>query len=167
MADAPDAPAPDGRPEASFYHLTAQPLERAVSDLLEKCRGRGWRVTLRAGSAERVAALSALLWTYRDDSFLAHGDPTDPWPGRQPIYLTAGPETPNDPQALMLVDGAPIEAAEFASRPRTLVVFDGADEAAVAAARGQWRLAVGAGVRAVYWAQDEAGRWVRKAASGE
>jgi DNA polymerase-3 subunit chi len=157
---------PDDGPEASFYHLAAFPLERVVPDLLEKCRARGWRVTLRAGSAERVEALSAHLWTFRDDSFLPHGGPTDPFPERQPVYLTAGTETPNAPQALMLVDGAEIAPAEFAARPRTLVVFDGADEAALARARAQWKLAVAAGVRAAYWAQDPAGRWTKKARSG-
>jgi DNA polymerase-3 subunit chi len=43
-----------------------------------------------------------------------------------------------------------------------MILFDGSDTAAVAQARGQWRLLTGAGVGAKYWAQ-EGGRWVMKA----
>ncbi len=161
----PDAPAPD-RPEARFYHLTAWGLERAAPELLGKCRARGWRVLVRAGSPERVEALSTRLWSHPEDGFLAHGIPGEPFPERQPIWLTAGAEAPNAPDALMLVDGAEAQPGEFAARPATLVVFDGADDAAVAQARAQWKRALGEGARAVYWAQDPSGRWVRRAEAG-
>jgi DNA polymerase-3 subunit chi len=149
--------------EALFYHLTVRPLEDALPDLLEKCLERGWRVTLRAGSPERVAALSLRLWTFRDDAFLPHGDASDGWPERQPIYLTAGPETPNAPQALFLVEGAVATAAEFAALVRVVTLFDGRDDAAVAAARAEWRRAGEAGCACVYWAQGADGRWERRA----
>lgn len=152
--------------EVLFYHLERQTLEQILPGLLERTVERGWRAVVQAGTEERLAALDSHLWTFRDDSFLPHGDPTDPFPERQPVYLTAGPETPNAPQALMLVDGAEIAPAELAARPRTLVVFDGADDAALARARAQWKAAVAAGVRAVYWAQDPAGRWTKKAEAG-
>ena len=44
--------------------------------LLEKSLERGWRVVVQAGSQERVEALDAHLWTYREDSFLPHGNRT-------------------------------------------------------------------------------------------
>ena len=149
--------------EALFYHLTARPLEAALPELLEKCLERGWRVTLRAGSPERVEALTLRLWSYRDDAFLPHGDASDGRAERQPVYLTAGPETPNDPQALFLVDGAAATAAELAALGRVVTLFDGRDEAAVAAARAEWRRAAEAGCACVYWAQDGEGRWSRRA----
>src|SRR5688572_30596943 len=71
-----------------FYHLENQPLERVIPVLLEKTLERGWRAVIEAGSEERAAALDSLLWTYRDDSFLAHGragDATDPL---QPVLIT-------------------------------------------------------------------------------
>ena len=43
----------------------------------------------------------------------------------------------------------------------TAILFDGQDPAAVEAARSQWRDVTGAGLAAVYWAQ-EGGRWVKK-----
>jgi len=152
-------------PEVLFYHLTERPLESASPDILEKCLERGWRVTLRAGSEERAQALNVHYWTYRDESFLPHGMAGEGPPEKQPVYLTAGDEIPNDPQVLMLVDGAGCAVAEMARFERVVMMFDGHDPDAVEAARGVWRDVSGAGLRAVYWAQD-GGRWVKRAETG-
>lgn len=149
-------------PEALFYHLTAQPLERALPVLLERTLQKGWRAVVRAGSAERVAALDAHLWTYRDESFLPHGAKGGAAPDRQPVYLTDGDEIPNEAEVLFVVDGA--DEADFTARERTIVMFDGADEDAVAFARTQWKRAAQA-VTATYWRQDGSGRWEKAAES--
>lgn len=151
--------------EVLFYHLTQRPLERASPEILEKCLARGLRVTLRAGSRERVEALNAHYWTYRDDGFLPHGAAGDGRPEGQPVYLTDGAETPNDPQVLMLVDGAEADPDEIRGFERVVVMFDGHDPEALERARAQWRSVTGAGLNAVYWAQED-GRWIRKAESG-
>ena len=46
------------------------------------------------------------------------------------------------------------------------VLFDGHDEGAVAKARDQWRMVADAGLKAVYWAQDERGAWVKRSETG-
>ncbi|MFN3260670.1 MAG: DNA polymerase III subunit chi [Pikeienuella sp.] len=148
--------------EVHFYHLTRTPLEAAAPPLLEKCLERGWRVGLRAGSAARAEALNRHLWTFREESFLPHGGPEDPEPARQPVYLTAGPELPNNPQALMLADGAAAEPAEMGRFERVMLLFDGHDEAALNAARGAWRAVTSAGLPARYWAEGERGGWTLK-----
>jgi DNA polymerase-3 subunit chi len=152
--------------EVFFYHLTRRSLEATAPDLLEKCLQKGWRVALRATAPERVEALDALLWTFRDDSFLPHAAARDGRAERQPIYLTHGTETPNDPDALMLVDGADADAAELTRFARVMTLFDGRDESALAAARDLWRRAVAAGARARYWAEGEDGRWTQRAEAG-
>lgn len=151
--------------EALFYHLTRRPLEAVLPDILERCLARGWRVTLRGGSAERLAALGSHLWTYRDDAFLPHGEASDGHAEHQPIYLTTGPEKPNAPDVLILVDRAAVEAMELTAHQRIVTIFDGHDSGAVEEARGLWKKAVAAGCIAQYWAEDERGRWVRKAQS--
>ncbi len=148
--------------EVHFYHLTRTSLEGAAPLLLEKCLERGWRVTVRLGAPERVAALDRHLWIYRDESFLPHGAPGAPSPERQPIWLTSGSETPNDPQALMLADGAEATPEEMSKLDRTMLLFDGRDEAAVAAARDFWRRAKAAGLGATYWAEGDRGGWTKK-----
>ena len=67
-----------------------QPLERVLPTLLEKSLERGWRVVVQASSDERVEALDAHLWTYRDDGFLPHGTSKEQEAAEQPILITSG-----------------------------------------------------------------------------
>ncbi len=152
--------------EVLFYHLTRTPLEAAAPPILEKCLERGWKVTLRTGTMERAEALNRHLWTYREDSFLPHGMATDGEAARQPVYLTAGDETPNAPDILFLCDGAEARPEEMGRYLRALLMFDGHDETALGEARAAWKAVTTAGLKAIYWAQTDAGGWTKKAESG-
>ena len=147
--------------EVHFYHLQSQPLERALPLLIEKCRERGWRCVVQATSDERVDALDSLLWTYRDDSFLAHGTDRDGEAAEHPVVLTTKPGNPNGAAVRFLVDGA--AATDLSAYQRAIVLFDGNDPDAVDAARDQWKEAQGEGFEVVYWQQDKDGRWQKKA----
>ncbi|MEO1328472.1 MAG: DNA polymerase III subunit chi [Pseudomonadota bacterium] len=149
--------------EAVFYHLTRRPLEEALPDLLLRTLERGWRAVVRCGSEARAEDLNRRLWTFRDEAFLPHGGPGDGRPERQPIYLTAGSETPNAPDLLFLVDGAAAAPEEAARFTRVCLMFDGRDAAATAGARSAWKAMVEAGIPAIYWAQSDQGRWEKKA----
>lgn len=145
--------------EIGFYHLLTTPLERALPRLLERARERGHPIVLRAGSAERVAQLDALLWTYDEASFLAHGSARDGNPAAQPIWLTDGPENPNRATMLVLVDG--VEGGDLTAFARCADLFDGNDAQAVEAARARWRRAREAGHQLTYWQQTATG-WERR-----
>lgn len=147
--------------EVLFYHLEHQPLERVLPSLLERTLERGWRAVVQASSDERLEALDAMLWTYRDDSFLPHGTSRAGPPALQPIFLTTRDETPNDAGVRFLVDGA--ETTEFTRFTRVVHLFDGHDPDAVAHARAQWKAAKAAGCAVTYWQQGETGRWEKKA----
>src|SRR6186713_1381084 len=56
--------------EILFYHLQGQKLESVLPALLEKSLERGWKVVVQGSTEERIEALDAHLWTYRDDAFL-------------------------------------------------------------------------------------------------
>lgn len=150
--------------EVLFYHLTATPLERTLPELLEKALGRGWRVVVRCGSEAGLAALDRALWTWREDAFLPHGTAADAYPDRQPVYLTLGTENPNGATVLMLVEGARVVPDELSGFARTCLLFDGGDDATVAAAREDWRKVRDTGSPARYWARERDG-WVEKARS--
>ena len=149
--------------EALFYHLTLRPLEIALPELLQRTLMKNWRAVVRCGVQARVDDLNRRLWTYDDASFLPHGAAGDGHAERQPIYLTAGEETPNAPDLLFLIDGAEARSEEFARFERVCLMFDGRDPDAVAAARAQWKAVVAAGVPAIYWAEESGGKWVKKA----
>ena len=148
--------------EMLFYHLLRQPLERVLPSLLERCLERKWRVVVQASSEERIEALDAYLWTYRDDGFLPHGTARDGEAAAQPIFLTAVEHNPNGANVRFLIDGAavPADAAAYA---RIVLIFDGEDEDAVAAARTHWNAAKQQGFDVTYWQPDDQGRWVKKA----
>lgn len=150
-----------GTPEIYFYHLEARTLEQVLPALLERSLERGWRAAVQASSNERVEALNTLLWTYREDSFLPHGAPSDGPAGAQPVYLTCEPDNPNRADVRFLVDGATIE--DWAGYARVVHVFDGHDEGAVTAAREAWAAAKDRGLTVSYWQQDERGRWEQRA----
>ena len=145
--------------EIGFYHLLSTPLERALPRLLERARGQGHRIVVRAASAERVEHLNALLWTYDEASFLAHGSTRDGNPESQPIWLSDREDNPNGASILFLLDG--VSAADVASFARCIDMFDGNDPDAVAAARDRWRQAKDAGHSLTYWQQTTVG-WERK-----
>ena len=145
--------------EIGFYHLLATPLERALPRLLERARAGGYRIVVRAASAERVEHLSALLWTYDDASFLPHGSARDGNPASQPIWLSERDENPNEAAMLVLVDG--VEAGDLSSFERCADLFDGNNAAAVEAARERWRRAAASGHTLTYWQQSETG-WEKK-----
>jgi DNA polymerase III subunit chi len=146
--------------EIGFYHLLSTPLERALPRLLERARGQGHRIIVRAASSERVEHLNALLWTYDDAGFLPHGSARDGHPAEQPIWLSDRVENPNGATILFLVDGA--QADDMADFARCIDMFDGNDPAAVEAARTRWRQAQAVGHRLTYWQQTEKG-WEKKA----
>jgi len=148
--------------EILFYHLQNQPLERVLPTLLEKSLERGWRVVVQAASEERIEALDAHLWTFRDDSFLPHGTHKQPEANEQPILLTVNDDNPNKAEVRFLIDGAPVPA-DASPYARIVLLFDGDDEDAVAAARARWSEAKEKGLDATYWQPDAQGRWVKKA----
>ena len=92
--------------EVLFYHLTESTLEDALPGLLERSVERGWRAIVQTGTEDRRDALDGHLWTYRDDSFLAHATDREPHPAEQPILLTTGEGNPNGSKIRFLVDGA-------------------------------------------------------------
>jgi len=148
--------------EVLFYHLKGQTPEQVLPTLLQKSFDRGWRVVVQASSEERVEALDAHLWTWRDDSFLPHGTWRDAEASKQPIVLTISDHNPNGATVRFLVDGAlmPADASAYA---RVVLLFDGEDPDALDAARARWTEAKSAGFEVTYWQADEKGGWRRQA----
>lgn len=147
--------------EVLFYHLERASLEGVLPGLLEKTLERGWKAVVRAGSRERVKALDASLWTYRDESFLPHGASGDG--ERQPVWLTDSDDMPNAPQILFLVDGAKTDPAAIGDLERCVMIFDGRNDEAVKEARQFWKASGAAGHDVTYWKQSQAGRWEKQA----
>ncbi|WP_374546755.1 DNA polymerase III subunit chi [Rhodoblastus sp.] len=148
--------------EVWFYQLQRRALDQVLPALIERTLQRGWRAVVQARAPERLQAIDDLLWTYADDSFLPHGSQAAGDPDLQRVWLTCGEDNPNDARIRFLVDGA--EAAPFldAGYERLILLFDGRDEASLAAAREQWRSLKQGAAELSYWRETEEGGWSKQ-----
>jgi DNA polymerase-3 subunit chi len=159
--------------EVLFYHLQNMSLESVLPPLLEKSLERNWRVVVQSTSQERIDALDAHLWTYRDDSFLPHatwragdvGRPGEAGRGDdardQPIVLAVEDGNPNLANVRFLIDNAALPA-DSGAYDRMVLVFIGDDGEALAIARDAWTDCKARGFEVTYWQTDERGRWQRR-----
>ena len=145
-----------------FYHLQSRPLEAVLPQLIEKSLERSWRVVIQAMTRERLAVLDERLWSYDAASFLPHATDEDGDPAAQPVLLTTGEGNANSAEIRFLTDGAAIPS-DVESYQRIVLLFDGNDAEAVAAAREAWRNVKARALEATYWRQSPEGRWEKQA----
>jgi DNA polymerase-3 subunit chi len=146
--------------EIGFYHLTRTTLEQVLPPLLGRTLAVGQRALVLCRTTERVVALDEALWQATEPDWLPHGSEADGDADLQPIWLAVDDRAPNRARFLFLVDGA--ETSRSAEFDRVFDLFDGSDEAAVAAARQRWKAAKQAGHAMTYWQQGPRG-WEKKA----
>src|ERR1700756_63164 len=144
--------------EVLFYHLQNMTVENVLPPLLEKSLERGWRVIVQSTSEERADALDAHLGTYRDDSFLPHATWRVGDAAEQPVVLAVTDGNPNRANVRFLIDNAalPIDCDTY---ERMVLLFNGDDADALAAARGAWTDCKSRGLDVTYWQGGGEGRW--------
>ena len=147
--------------EVLFYHLQDMLLENVLAAVAGEIAG----ARLAGGGAvdveERADALDAHLWTYRDDSFLPHATWRAADAQDQPIVLAVEEGNPNRANVRFLIDNAALPA-DCDAYDRLVLVFNGDDDDALAAARGAWTDCKSRGFEVTYWQADERGRWQRR-----
>jgi DNA polymerase-3 subunit chi len=151
--------------ETLFYHLERRSLEDILPGLVGKSLERGWRAVIKTDSSERSDALDNLLWTYDDQSFLAHAQSGDGDPARQPVLITVEDENPNGARILFCVGGAQPsdwKEAGLSALARVVLLFDGRDAAMLNAARGAWKNARDAGHDVTYWKESASGKFEKQ-----
>ena len=148
--------------EIGFYHLTRTSDAAALPQLLGRTLAAGQRALVLCRTEARVAEIDEALWACTQPDWLPHGTARDGDADLQPIWLAAEDSAPNGATFLFLLDGA--ETPRLGTFVRVFDLFDGADEAAVAAARVRWAAAKKAGHALAYWQQGPRG-WERKDAA--
>lgn len=139
-----------------FYHLLSTTRERAVPKLMEKALQSGARVVMLA-AAPSLKTMSDALWTNDPASFIPHGMAKEPHADAQPIVLTTEQENPNNADILCVLDG--VSPVSLSTYKKVLDVFDGSDEAQVAAARERWSAYKSQGHALQYVKQQHGGGW--------
>jgi len=149
--------------ETLFYHLERRSLEDVLPGLVEKSLQRGWRAAIKTDSSERSDALDSLLWTYDDQSFLAHAQLGDGDAAGQPVLITVEEGNPNSAQIFFYVGGAlPGDWKTLSDLARIVLLFDGRDSEALAGARAAWKEAKDAGHDVTYWKETPAGKFEKQ-----
>lgn len=147
---------------AKLYRLSESPLEKVLPQLLGKAYEQGLKAVVLAADAAQAEALNQALWTFNPASFLPHGSSKEPYPDRQPIYLTAAEENPNGADMLVLA-GTDAEAGFIGSFRHCVELWDGVGESELPFSRRVARYQpLGFAVKA--WQQDAKGAWVPLAA---
>lgn len=150
--------------ELWFYHLTRSRMEQVLPLLVERALTKDWRVAIRVGEAAMVSRVDDLLWQAAPpERFLPHGLADAADASLHPVVIGQGDVATNQPDYLIALGGAAVSPEECAALQRAVLLFDGQDQAALSAARAQWRSFAAAGVGLQYWSQ-ESGAWqmVRK-----
>lgn len=141
-----------------FYHLTRSTAEQALPRLLGRTLELGKRALVLVRDPARAAAIDEALWRAPEPSWLPHGTAALGHPELQPVWIADEPSAPNRASFLFLLDG--VKAPPLEPFERVFDLFDGGDEASLAAARDRWARCRQEGRELVYWRQEPGG-WRR------
>lgn len=143
--------------EIRFYHLQKTAEEFAVAQIATKALASGKRVFIRAADAVQAEVLNGALWTYRADSFVPHGTSKDGHASRQPVFIGADNEVPNDAKIFIMTSACVEEPMDgFDLRCEMLC------EANKEPARARWRAYKEQGHTVTYWLETPEGGWVKQ-----
>ena len=141
--------------QVDFYQLTRDPAEKVLPPIAQRVLDGGGRL-LVVGDGAQLDAVSAALWGFKPDSFLAHAKAGEGDDASQPILLRNEISAANNAKFVALIDGVwRDEALEF---DRVFYLFPPSH---TDNARAAWRvLADKENAERRYWKQD-GGKWVQ------
>lgn len=148
--------------EISFYQVmdsTPASVDATLPSLLNKVLQSGKNVVVKCTNEDRMERLDDSLWSFKADSFMAHGTENDDFLEKQPIFLTTGDENPNNADILILLSGA--SSDDFSSYARVLDMFEASDIQKTNA-RKRWKSLADKGYPLTYYAFED-GKWAKKA----
>jgi DNA polymerase III subunit chi len=140
--------------QVDFYQLTRDPAEQVIPAIAQKILDGGGRLLVVSQDAAQLDEVSAALWGFKADSFLAHAKVGQGDDAVQPILLSDDSVSANGARFVVLADGVWREAALQFDRAFYLFAPDATGDA-----RAAWRtLAENPDVERKYWKQD-GGKW--------
>lgn len=146
--------------EILFYHLTRSRAEQTLPVLVQKAYEKEWKIVIQTVNEEKCENIDALLWNWREDSFLPHGCQTkDKEPEQHPIWITTNNENDNNAEVRFLINGAQCE--KYEEHKRIVRLFDGLNEEELKEARECWKKEKDMGHELTYWQQNNKGQFER------
>lgn len=143
--------------QVDFYQLTRDPAVAVVPLLAQRTLDAGARMLVVSGGEPPLDALSQALWSWRPESFLAHGLAGEGAEADQPILLSEAVEAGNKAAYCLIADG--IWREEAGALPGVERIFYLFAPERTDDARAAWRmLSKQQDWTLNYWRQD-GGKW--------
>ena len=140
--------------QVDFYQLGAETVEAMLPPLAAKCLASGENLLVVAEDGDLRARLSAALWRYAREGFLANGEAGGEHDARQPILIADAVEPANAARMVAFADGIWREGGDFT---RAFLFFD---DGTLMGARKCWQmLGTRDGLTRRFWKRQD-GRWV-------
>lgn len=142
--------------QVDFYQLSRDPVEQVLPVIAQHLIDSGERLLVVDGREGALERLSRGLWSWKPDSFLAHGKAGEGNEAAQPILLSLEEQASNSAKHIALTDGYWRDSAlDF---ERAFYFFD---EQTIDGARACWKALKGKeGVTPRFWRQDGR-KWVQ------
>lgn len=112
----------------NIYFLPDAAKEKALCAILQKLREQGERAVVLASDSKKVERLDIALWTYRSNSFLAHGRSGDDFAEQQPIWLSDTLNHANGAKILVMFEPMADRDGDASSFQRWIVFVDPQDQ---------------------------------------
>lgn len=145
--------------EVRFYHMERQGLEDVLPMLLTKALENKHRILIKTRDEKEAERLNEFLWVFQPDIFLPHGTKKDGNTDKQPVFLTATNDNPNNADVLILTQGTTAE--DISGFKLCCELLDGRDGEQITAARERWKTYKDSGFALTYW-QQGAKSWEKK-----
>lgn len=146
--------------EVRFYHMEQSTLDQALPLITGKAVQSGKKILIKTTDKKDVKRLSDVLWSYRPDSFLAHGIDSEDFAPMQPVLVTSKDDNVNEAGILILTNGCVYP--DLDGFDLCCEMLDGRVESQITAARARWKDYKAKGYDLTYWQQDDKGAWHKK-----
>jgi len=142
--------------QVDFYQLSRDPVEQVLPAIAQRLIDSGERLLVVDGREGGLDRLSRALWSWKPESFLAHGKVGEGNEAAQPILLSTDEQAINSARHIALADGLWRDSA--LNFERAFYFFD---DQTIDGARICWKaLKDKEGVTPRFWRQDGR-KWVQ------
>ncbi len=140
-----------------FYQVRSN-SDDLVFTLVRNARKSGWRVCIRGASPEQLQKTESRLWVQTSTLFFGVGVAGSEFDAEHSVLLSISDTRANNPDALIILQGAVVQPEEMRGFHRVMIVFSGESREATSIARQMWKSLARLNLPMKYYRQQD-GRW--------
>ena len=158
--------------QINFYQAATELFDKTIYQIIEKCYQSKAKALVLFTEVDMQEQFNKNLWTYSQKKFIPHGSDQDPFPDKQPIYLTTILENRNDSTVVVLLN--PVEKnlitlTQLAHSDRQvthnfekiIIIFDDIDKTILAGVSNFKTHLISQNISFDFFIQDAKGAWTK------